>query len=1114
MKDINGMRNFFKMMIIGALLIICGCAPNDTQEGALFYLLDHNQTGLDFKNELKTTTTFNVFNYMYFFNGGGVAAADFNQDGWSDLYFTSNMGRNGLFLNNGDLTFEEVTEKAGVEGLDGWTTGVTTVDINQDGLMDIYVSQLGAYQEMIGYNQLYVNQGVQDGVPVFKEMAAAYGLDLVGFSTQATFFDYDLDGDLDLFQLNHSLHQNGTFGKRPSFEDLHPTSGDKLLRNDGHEFTNVTKQAGINSTVIGYGLGVATGDINNDGWPDLYIGNDFHENDYLYLNQQDGTFAEVATQQMAHTSRFSMGVELTDFNNDGGTDIVTLDMLPEDPYILKTSLGEDGYNIFQFKLGYGYQPQFARNHLQLNNQQGHFSEIGRFAGIEATDWSWAPLSFDFDHDGWRDLFISNGIPRRMNDIDYINFKTAQNLEIKAVNKAIEQEDLSIIEQMPQIKLPNKFFRNNGNLTFEDIDLLIANQRPSYSNGACYVDLDRDGDLDIVVNNIDDSPFIYENKATDLYPTHHYLHVKLEGKPGNRQAIGAKLLVYKGEEQLVTENYPVRGYQSAVDYGLHLGIGPDLSAIDSILLIWPDGTYERLQNDVVDHPVVLRWAAGLPDYPYSNMSDTDVLAQFSLHEAPELLPGEVLHKENPFVEFNRETLIPQMVSAEGPALAVGDINGDQLEDIFLGGSKRNRARIFTQTSSGKFTEWDAEAIWQDSTYEDIDAQLVDLDNDNDLDLVVASGGNEYRLNSPFNEPRAYFNNGKGKFKRVALFEGYSLTASCVVAADFNNDGWVDLYFGARAVPWAYGKVPTSFLFENQQDGTFMERAEDYHESLPMLGMINTAIGHDIDSDQDMDLVVAMDWGPILWLKNENGHFNPIQMTDQTGWWRTITPADIDQDGDTDIIVGNIGKNNRLRPTKEAPLEMYVSDFDDNQQSEQVLLYHVNDQRTLFANYKELTTQLEVLKKDYLYAKDLAEAPLTEIFGQQKLEEALYYQANTFEHGWLEQKEDHSFVWHELPDPAQVSSLNAVLPLMINDNQSFILAGNFFHANIEMGWYTGNYGQLMQQNNNQLQVNHLNGTHWKEAIRHLKKIIINGQNGIVAASNNGPLRLYLVDHAPES
>ena len=428
MKDMNGMWNILKMISLSALFTFMGCNSGSTPVKSIFHLIPSSQTGLDFRNELSSSTTFNVFTYMYFFNGGGVAAADFNQDGWPDLYFTSNMGRNGLFLNNGNLTFEDVTEKAGVGGIKGWTTGVTTVDINQDGLMDIYVSQLGAYQEMVGYNQLYVNQGVQDGVPIFKEMAAAYGLDLVGFSTQATFFDYDRDGDLDLYQLNHSLHQNGTFGKRPSFEDLHPTSGDKLFRNDGDAYTNVTKQAGINSTVIGYGLGVATGDINNDGWPDLYIGNDFHENDYLYLNQQDGTFAEVATQQMAHTSRFSMGVELTDFNNDGGTDIVTLDMLPEDPYILKTSLGEDGYNIFQFKLGYGYQPQFARNHLQLNNQQGHFSEIGRFAGIEATDWSWAPLSFDFDHDGWRDLFISNGIPRRMNDIDYINFKTAQNLE--------------------------------------------------------------------------------------------------------------------------------------------------------------------------------------------------------------------------------------------------------------------------------------------------------------------------------------------------------------------------------------------------------------------------------------------------------------------------------------------------------------------------------------------------------------------------------------------------------------------------------------------------------------------------------------------------------------
>ncbi|MEM1359922.1 MAG: VCBS repeat-containing protein, partial [Bacteroidota bacterium] len=476
------------------LLLLFGCSQEPSPASFHFELLRQEQTGLDFKNTLTLPPEFNVFNYMYFYNGGGLAAGDFNGDNLIDLYFTSNQESNRLFLNEGEMTFREVTDQAGVKGQAGWATGATVVDINNDGLLDLYVSQVGDYLNLAGTNQLYVNQGEKDGVPVFRDEAATYGLDRVGFGTQGAFFDYDGDGDLDLYQLNHSLHQNGTFGKRDGKADQdHPLAGDRLLRNDGGRFTDVSEEAGILSSVVGYGLGVVTGDLNADGWPDLYIGNDFHENDYLYLNNQDGTFREVLTERMEHTSRFSMGVDIADINNDGNPEVFSLDMLPEDPFILKSSLGEDGFDVFKFKLGFGYNPQFSRNTLQLNNGNGSFSEIGAFAGVHASDWSWGPLFFDMDDDGRRDLFVSNGIPRRMNDIDYINFKTNDDLKYKATFNDLKEDDLSFIEKMPEIKLANKFYVNDGNLRFTDRSRDVMGQAVSYSSSAVYADLDNDGD---------------------------------------------------------------------------------------------------------------------------------------------------------------------------------------------------------------------------------------------------------------------------------------------------------------------------------------------------------------------------------------------------------------------------------------------------------------------------------------------------------------------------------------------------------------------------------------------------------------------------------------------
>ncbi|MEZ5040270.1 MAG: VCBS repeat-containing protein [Saprospiraceae bacterium] len=1097
----NSIKNILLLILFQSLLS-CG-TKEDLAPPALFQLLEKDQTGLDVENTLTQSAEFNVFTYMYFFNGGGLAAGDFNQDGWVDLYFTNNMESNKLFLNQQGLRFKDVTAEAGVAGLPGWTTGATIVDINNDGLLDIYVSQVGDYGQIKGANQLYVCQKIEAGVPIFENKAADYGLDLVGFGTQAAFFDYDLDGDLDMYQLNHSLHQNGTFGKRSEFGEQHPLSGDKLMRNDNGTFVNVNEAAGIYSTVIGYGLGIVTGDINNDGWPDIYIGNDFHENDYLYLNQQDGTFKEVLTEQLNHTSRFSMGVDMADINNDGFSEILSLDMLPYDPYILKSSLGEDGVNIFKFKLGYGYNPQFSRNNLQLNNGDGTFSEIGMFAGIYATDWSWAPLLMDFDQDGYRDIFISNGIPRRMNDIDYINFKTGL---------TENEDDLSYVEKMPQVRIPNKFYHNPGNLNFEDVTGQVKHNKPSYSNGAIYADLDNDGDLDIVVNNIEDSPFIYENKSNTLTTdseTHQYLDFQLEGSPQNKLAIGARIIVYKGQQRIIQEHFPVRGYQSSLAPGLNIGVG-DAKTVDSVLVIWPDRSYQHLDQLTYNQKTVLKWTAGLPLFSFNQIQESPkVVTPYAFTDVTEAVRLNFKHEENPFIDFNREGLMPHMISAEGPALAVGDINGDGLEDVFLGSSKRMRSAIYWQRPNGTFELKTPSAIVQDSLLEDVDAVLVDIENDGDLDLVIASGGNEYKLGNKDLIQRAYLNDGKGNFTRKELFPGAFLTAACVLPADFNGDGLVDFFFGARAVPWNYGLIPHSFLYQNNGDGTFKEVTTSQAEGLQQVGLVKEGAWADMDGDGDQDLLLALEWDAIQLFQNDGGVLKKHPLNDAKGWWNFVLPYDFDGDGDLDILAGNLGQNARFKPTKEEPIRCYVNDFDDNDQVEQVLTYYVDGKEIPFSNFAELTKQMVSLKKRFLYAREMAAATPADIFGQDKLDASLVHQLNMLQSAYFENTGDGlSFKMMPLPAKLQFSTLNAaaIVPASKGKGTSVILGGNFLESNIEMGWYDANYGNLLSvQPGGEMVVSTLGKQHIKGQVRRIAAINIKGKPCYIFAKNNDKLQV---------
>lgn len=1084
---------------------------------SLFEVLDNKATGLDFNNKLTPTAEFNMFKYMYFYNGAGTGAGDFNNDGLIDLFFSSNQQQNKLYLNQENvhagevrLKFKDVTGEAQIPQDGGWSTGVSVVDINNDGLLDIYVCRVGNFETLKGKNQLLICAGInKNGVPFYKDEAHEYGLDFSGFSTQSVFFDYDMDGDIDMFLLNHSVHQSGSFAPRNAFlGTYHPLSGDRLYRNDissltggGREgaFTDVTKESTINSSAISYGLGIAVSDIDLDGWPDMYVGNDFHENDYLYINQHNGTFKDELTERIMHTSQFTMGVDIADINNDAYPDIISLDMLPSDPYILKRSLGEDEYNTFYMKLGYGYNNQYTRNNLQLNRRNGMFSEVGLYAGVYATDWSWAALWMDFDNDGLKDLFVSNGIPKRLNDIDYVNYVSDDEIQEKIRNNNMGEKEMALVNKFPEIKLPNKFFKNVGNVQFQDMKDEISGDVPTFSNGAVYADLDNDGDLDVVVNNIDEPVLVYENKSNDKKDK-PFLEVRLKGPQKNINAIGAKMLVYDSNEIRTYEKYPVRGFQSSMEIPMHIGLHK--TKVDSILLIWPDNTYQSIQWN--SSKISIQYQTGLPKYDYTRLTQHWKNTTRKMIDITKEVNLQFKHEENPFVEFDREPLIPFMVSREGPALAVGDANGDGLDDVFIGSSKRKKSAIFLQLPSGTFERSIQPALDNDSTYEDVDAAWVDVNNDGKTDLVIAGGGNEYYGNDSIQQPRLYLNDGKTHFTKLAhAFDNIFLTASCVVSYDFNGDGNVDLFIGGRAVPFEYGQIPASYLLQNDGKGHFKDVTEKYNKELSKIGFVKNALWMDIDKDRDKDLILSLEWGGICAFINNKGSFTKKPVTDKQGWWNFVLPVDLDGDGDIDLIGGNAGLNNRLTASNKEPVRLYYNDFDGNGKKEQVLTYYLNDHELPFANKDELQKQVPVIKKRYLYAEDFAKASLAQIFTAEKLKSANALTADYFSNSVLMNDGNINFKTLPLPWLAQHTPYkDAVVVNANNDNLPDVLVfGNFYDNNIQMGRNDSDFGTiLINKGDGKFDCESINGLQIKGQVRHIKKINIGKQEAYILVRNN--------------
>ena len=1087
------------------------CSVKQTPAAIFFKSLDSSYTNITFTNRLTPTPQFNLFTYMYYYNGAGIGAGDFNNDGLVDLFFSANQGDNKLYLNKGGLKFTDISAAANLPQDSGWSTGVSVIDINNDNLLDIYICKVGHYKTLHSKNQLLICKGInKKGIPYYADEAKTYGLDFTGFSTQAAFFDYDGDGDLDMFLLNHSVNHDGNYAPRDKFLNTFDSlAGQKFYRNDSKKntsgktatyFTDITKLCGINGSKIGYGLGVAVADINLDGWPDFYVGNDFHENDYLYINQKNGTFKEESSTWLTHTSQFSMGVDVADVNNDAYPEIISMDMLPYDPYMLRRSMAEDDYTIFQQKISYGYNYQYARNNLQLNRRNGIFSEIGQYSGVHATDWSWAALWMDFDNDGSKDLFISNGIPKRMNDIDYINFVSNDEVQQKLRNNTMEEKDMALVNKFPEIKIPNQFFNNNGNLVFKDVTGSVENNKPTFSNGAVYADLDNDGDLDIVVNNISDPALVYENKANDKKEK-SYAAIKLTGAENNTGAIGAKIILFANGGIRTYENNPVHGFQSSML--LPINIGLDKTKIDSAFLIWPDNSYQPIDIKA-NQQLKFTYSKQLPKFNYNILTSYFKKDNAQIHDITLATALNYQHTENSFNEFNREQLMPHMLSTEGPALAVADINHDGLEDIFIGASKTFHNAIFLQNPAGKFIKTLQPAMMQDSMSENVDASWVDVNNDKNIDLVIASGGNEYYGKDSHLLPLLYLNDGKGNFiKKVDAFADIYTTQSVIKPADFNNDGFIDLFIGGRAIPWNYGAMPRSYLLQNDGTGKFIDVTESYANDLLQPGMVTDAEWIDMNKDGDKDLLLCYEWGGIDMFINDNNKFNVQKITDKKGWWNFILPFDIDNDGDIDLVAGNFGLNSRLKASVAEPVNLYYSDFDDNGKKEQILTYYLKGEEIPFATKMELERQMPYLKKKFLYAEDFAKASLSALLGNDKLKEADKLTANDFSNTVFVNQGNNKFESIALPFQAQLSSFkDAVVINANNDNlPDLFLAGNYYDNSVDLGRQDGDFGtMLINKGKGMFVYQPLSGMAIKGQVRHIQPIQINKQNAFFLARNN--------------
>jgi enediyne biosynthesis protein E4 len=1022
-----------------------------------FTLLTADETGIAFENKVTDQDSFNVLTYRNYYNGGGVAIGDINNDGLNDIFFTANMGDNKLYLNKGKhngkpLSFEDITEKAGVKGKNSWATGVTFADVNADGFLDIYVCYSGDADKENKENELFIN----NKNATFTEKAKEYGLNDAGLSTHASFFDYDLDGDLDCYVLNNSYKnpERISLYSRQRFE-YDALGGDRLYKNENGKFINATKESGIYSSNIGFGLGISVGDVNGDFYPDIYISNDFWERDYLYLNQKNGTFKETLTENISYTSVSSMGADMADINNDGKLDIFTTDMLPPDNYRLKAATKFDDYYLYDLKFRNSYYYQFVQNCLQINKGDGTFQETAHFSGVSATDWSWGALIFDMNLDGKKDIFVSNGVYHDITDADFIDF-IADKEEIK---KVVEENGRysfkDFVKYLPHNKRKNYAFINNGTqnsspMKFDNLAKNLNLDQESYSNGSAYGDLDNDGDQDLVVNNVNMPAFVYRNNAVEDKKT-KFIKFKLKGSKNNPFGIGSTINIYHKGNLQTAHSTTARGFQSSVDSDFIFGLG-DWSGVDSLRIIWSDLKTQLISNPKFNQTTILDYKNAIEKYIPRNLFPNP-----TFKETSNALIVNALHKENQYVDFDFDRLMPHVLSTQSPKLIHGDVNKDGREDFILQGAKGSADKLFINQEN-KFTISVQKSFDLEMNVEKTAGALFDADADGDLDYLAGVGGNEYKDGFKTFASLFYENDGKGNFTKQDLkgpkFNGQ---VSCVKPFDFDNDGDLDLFIGGNAVPGAYGLNPRSFVLRNQGNGNWEDLTNNF--TGPM-GMVTDAVWTDVNGDKYTDLIVVGEWMPVTVFVNEMGVLgNPLMIPNSNGWWNTIEATDIDQDGDTDFMLGNWGLNMKLKASNERPLNLYVNDFDDNKRPEVIMeWFSPEDEKPYpFASKADLTGQMPSLKKSILKYQDYAQKQVKDLFESSKLEKAIKKTVSNFRSSIL-LNQNGNLVLESLQDEAQMSPIFAFEAGDFDADgiTDFFAGGNFYRLKPEIGRHDGNAG----------------------------------------------------------
>ncbi|MEO6723199.1 MAG: VCBS repeat-containing protein [Ferruginibacter sp.] len=1034
------------LFLFFCLIVFNGCKKKISPFGQLNSLT----TGIDFINHVNDTDTLNVFDYLYYYNGAGVATGDINNDGLADIYFVANQGGNKLYLNKGDFKFEDITAKAGVKGNADWSTGVTMADVNGDGWLDIYVCAVANHRPKStgpastkvyfqhSKNQLFINN--HDGT--FVESAASYGLDAAGYSTQAAFFDFDKDGDLDMFLIQHSIHQTSSYGDTSLRSEYSDVSGCKLFRNDGNHFTNITKESGLYSSALGYGLGIAVADFNNDGWDDVYVGNDFHENDYYFINNKQGGFRDQNLTAFGHESLFSMGNDAVDFNNDGHTDLITLDMLPDEEREIKRSMSDESHDEYEDLYGrMGYQYQYSRNCLQVNMNNGQrFAETGLYSGIAATDWSWSVLGADFNLDGNKDIFIANGIKRRLNDLDFIRFQSSEAIEI-GQSKDYRSHDAKLFDHMRDAAKKNYLFLNNGDLRFTNVAEEYGFDKPTLSNGASYADLDNDGDLDLVVNNINEQAGIFKNEVREL-ANKNYLSVKFIGAAANKFGIGTKVYAFAKNKLQYQELQTTRGFMSSVEPLLSFGFD-SASVIDSVIVLWPGNKVQRMYNVKSNQRLLVNFSNAKDSIADQALFIDQLInkkAAPSLIDITSAINLNWKHNENlSFSDFNRNPFIPHLLSTLGPALAVADVNNDGLDDIFLGGARGQPAALFVQNVQGKFNWIPQPAISNDSLCEDVKAVFFDADNDGDKDLYVASGGGEFYGNVSALADRLYLNNGKGDFIKSTSLPPLYENKGAVAIADYDKDGDMDIFVGGRASALNYGGDTRSYLLNNNK-GAFTIINQTV-VGLNETGMVSSAAWQDLNNDGYPELITVGEWNAPVIYQNTKGKLAKINnqlINNLTGLWQSVFVTDVNNDGLPDILLGNYGLNTKLTASEKYPLKLYCKDFDNNHNIDQVLAIAKDGKYYTFLGKETLEKQLPYINKQFLSYEKLAGKTVEEIFGN-KLEGAVILNANTLASIVLINKGNFNFDTVQMPQEFQWMPLFAFAQLK---QQSIIGGGNFY------------------------------------------------------------------------